>query len=36
MENNRGRADASNFTKYPDSPDLPPKIGVQNDPFLNW
>ena len=28
--------DTSNYSEYPDSPDLPEPIPAKNDPFLTW
>ena len=32
----KGEGDTSNFTQYPDSPDLPKAIKASDDPFINW
>ena len=32
----RGEGDTSNFSNYPDSPDLPNPLKNNEDPFLNW
>ena len=28
--------DTSNYSDYPDSPELPPALQPKNDPFLDW
>ena len=32
----KGEADTSNFSEYPDSPELPKAIKPSEDPFLSW
>jgi len=32
----KGEGDTSNFSQYPDSPDLPNALKANEDPFLNW
>lgn len=32
----KGDGDTSNFSQYPDSPDLPRALKANEDPFLNW
>ena len=32
----RGKGDASNYSSYPDSTELPKAIKPADDPFLNW
>jgi len=28
--------DTSNFSEYPDSPEEPPRVAVEEDPFAKW
>lgn len=30
------KGDTSNYSEYPDSPELPKALKPKNDPFLNW
>ena len=33
---NRGKGDASNYSTYPDSTELPKPVKPAEDPFINW
>jgi len=28
--------DTSNFSEYPDSPEEPPRVAAEEDPFIKW
>lgn len=36
LQKNRNKGDASNYSTYPDSTELPKPIKPADDPFINW